>query len=114
MGRFARVMEHGRRPKVNELDDIVRRHYTVVELDVAVGEPELVQVVNAVAYLAEDAVHLWPTHLAGHDDTEEVVRRVLHHLRTRGTVMSGVQGRRAESTVPRNNARGRTRCRRSR
>lgn len=78
---LARVVEHRRGAKVDQLHDVVRGHDAVVELQVAVREAQRVQVLDAVADLAEDAVYLGARHAAGHDDAEEVVRRVLHHLR---------------------------------
>ena len=109
---LARIVEDGGGAKVDELDDVVGRHDAVVELEIAVGEPHLVQVLYAVTDLAEDAIDLGAAHLAGHDDTEEVVRRVLHHLCTSDERVARTSARRAP--LPRNNGRGRTRCRRSR
>lgn len=38
------------------------------------------QVINAIHDLAEHAVNFWPRHLSGHDDAEEVIRRIFHYL----------------------------------
>lgn len=78
--RFARVVEDRRRSKVDKLHDIRGGHDAVVEFQIAVRKPDGVQVFNAIADLAEDAVNLRPTHLARHHNAEEVVRSIFHDL----------------------------------
>ena len=45
-------------------------------------ETERVQIFHAIADLTEDAVDLRARHAAGHDDTEQIIRRVLHDLQS--------------------------------
>ena len=73
-------MEDGRSTEIDEFDDIAFRHDAVIKLEITVSEADRVQILHAIAYLAENAVNLRSTHLAGHDDTEQVERRILHDL----------------------------------
>jgi len=45
-----------------------------------VGEAHLVEVFDAVADLAEDAVYLWAAHFTRHDDAEEIKGSIFHNL----------------------------------
>ena len=75
-----RVAEYHGGAKVDELEDALVVHAAVVELQVAVGEPHGVEVVDAGAYLLEAAVDLAAGHLSRHHDCEEVHGQVLHDL----------------------------------
>ena len=77
---LARIVEDGRCAKVDKLDDVIRGHDAVIEFEVAVSEAHLVEILDTVANLAEDAVYFWPTHLARHDDGEEVKGCEFHDL----------------------------------
>lgn len=61
---LAWVVENSRSAKVDELDDVIRGHDAIVKLEVAVSEAHLVEVLNAVANLAEYAVNFWPAHFS--------------------------------------------------
>jgi hypothetical protein len=64
MGVTARVVEDGGRAKINKLDDVCGGHDAVVELEISMSETHFVEILDAVAYLAEDAVYLWAAHFA--------------------------------------------------
>jgi hypothetical protein len=89
---LAGVVEDGCGAKVDELDDVLRGHDTVVEFEVAVGEPHFVEVLYAVAYLTKDAVDLWATHLSGHDYGKEIKGCELHDLIIVAMVKDDIDG----------------------
>ena len=82
---LARVVKHGGGTKVDELDDTVRCHDTIVELQISMSQTHLVEIVDTVNDLSEDTVDLRSSHLAGHDNREQVVRCVLHNLQESAT-----------------------------
>lgn len=73
-------MEDGRGAKVDEFDDIVRCHDAVVEFEVTMSQAHFVEIFYAVANLTKNAVYLWTTHLAGHDNGEEIKWCKFHDL----------------------------------
>ena len=77
---FTGIVEDCRSPKVDELDDVVRGHDAVVELEISVRQPHPVEIIDTVDNLPKDAVDFRPGHLARHDDREEVIRRIFHNL----------------------------------
>ena len=66
--------------KVDEFDDVVCCHDTVIKFEVTMGEADGVEVVHAFANLTEDTVNLGTAHLLGHDYTEEVIGCIFHYL----------------------------------
>jgi hypothetical protein len=92
MSFTARVMEYGCSAKVDELDDVLLGHDTVVKFEVPVCESHFVEVLHAVTDLAKDAVDFWTTHFAGHDHREEVVRSELHDLVIVAMVVNDIDG----------------------
>jgi hypothetical protein len=66
--------------KVDKLYDVVVCHDAIIEFEVAMSEAHLVEVLYAIAHLAEDTVYFWTTHFSGHDDREEIKRSKLHNL----------------------------------
>lgn len=89
--RLERVLEDGRGPKVDDLDDALAGNDAVVELQVAVREAHLVKVREAGEDLLERATNLALRHLAGHYDCEKVKRTVLHHLVVLAVLLDNVQ-----------------------
>lgn len=87
---FARVMEHGCRAKIDELDNIFFRHNTIVQLEITMGQSHAVQVIDTVNNLACDTINFRPGHLARHDNAKEVIRSIFHDLGTLACV--GVYG----------------------
>ena len=74
-------MEDGGSAKIDKLDDIIRSHDAIIEFEIAVCQSHFVQILDAIADLPEHTINLWATHLARHDDAEEVVWCILHDLR---------------------------------
>jgi hypothetical protein len=62
--RLARIVENGGSAKVNKLDDVIRRHDAVIELEITVGKTHLMQVFDPIADLTEDTVDFRTTHLS--------------------------------------------------
>lgn len=77
---FARIVEDGGSAEINELDDVVMGHDAVVELKIAVGKAEFMEILDAVADLAKHTVDFRTTHFARHDYIEEVKGSILHDL----------------------------------
>lgn len=77
---LAWVVEHGGSSKINQLDNIVGGHDTVVEFEVTVSKAHFVEILYAVTDLAENAVNFWTTHLPAHNDAKKVERGILHDL----------------------------------
>lgn len=67
---LARVVENCSSAEIDELDDVVGGHDTVVEFQVAVCETHAVEVRDTLDDLAEDTIDLWSAHLARHDDAK--------------------------------------------
>jgi hypothetical protein len=107
---FARVMEDGSGAKVDQFNNIRRSHNAVIKFEVSVSEADGVQIFDAIAYLAEYAVDLRSTHLATHDDAEEVKGGILHDL----PECQFVPRTEASAALPRNNDHGRKRYPQSR
>ena len=57
-------MEHGRSAEVNDLDNIIFGHDTIVEFQVAVRQAHGMQILDTIAYLSKYAIYLGPNHLA--------------------------------------------------
>jgi len=76
-------MENSGRAKVYEFNYVVRGHDAIVELQIAVGQTNLVQVLNTVADLPKHAINFGTGHLARHDDAEKIVRCIFHDLKER-------------------------------
>jgi hypothetical protein len=72
------VLEYDGGTKIYELDRVVARHDAVVEFEISMRESHRVKVVDTVDDLLEDAVDLGASHLARHDDREQVEFGVLH------------------------------------
>lgn len=83
-------MEDGSCAKIDKFDNVVGGHDTVIKFEVTMGEADRVEVVNAFANLAEDAVDLRTAHLLRHDNTKEVVGSILHHLIVVATIADDV------------------------
>lgn len=77
---LAGVVEHCGRSKVDQFDNVVARHDTVVQFQIPMGQTHLVQVVDSVDNLPKDAVDFRAGHLSRHDNGEEIVRGILHDL----------------------------------
>lgn len=73
-------MEDSGGAEINKLDDVVISHNTVIELEVAMSKAHLVEVLDAIAYLAKDAIDLWATHSTRHDHAKQIIRSILHDL----------------------------------
>lgn len=61
---LAGVVEDGGGAKVDELNDIGRRHNAVIKLEITVCETHLVKILDAIADLTKDAVDFRTAHLA--------------------------------------------------
>ena len=73
-------MKHGRGAEIDEFDHVISGHHAVVKLEIPVCEAHAMEIVDAVDNLAENAVNLWSGHLSGHDDAEQIKRRIFHDL----------------------------------
>ena len=73
-------MKHGRGAKVDEFDNIILGHHTVVQFEIPVREAHPMQVMNAIDDLPENAVNLLSRHLSGHDHAEQIIWSILHDL----------------------------------
>jgi len=85
-------VEDGSSAKVDQFDDIRLGHDAVVEFEVTVRKSDGVEILDAVAYLTEYAVDLWPTHLARHDDAKEIKRRIFHDLIVMTMITNDIDG----------------------
>jgi len=77
---LSRIVKDGCGAKVDELDNVIRGHDAIIEFEIAMCQSHLVQILDTVADLSEHTINLWATHLAGHDDTKEVVWGIFHDL----------------------------------
>lgn len=66
--------------KVDNLHDAPVAHDDVVELEVAVCKPHAVQIGDAVQNLEEAASYLLSRHAARHDNSEQIIGRILHNF----------------------------------
>lgn len=71
--------DHGT-AKVDDLDDAVFVHDTVVQLQISVGNTHLVQIRDALDHTVEAAGNLVAAHVTLHHGGEELILGVLHHL----------------------------------
>ena len=74
------VFEHTRAPEINNLHDPKLINNDVIELKITMSKAHTVDKRNTTQDLQERARHLLARHLARHDDSEEIVRRILHNL----------------------------------
>jgi hypothetical protein len=61
---FAWVMEDGGGAKIDEFDDVIRCHDTVVKFEIPMSETHFVEIFHAITYLAKDAIDLRAAHFA--------------------------------------------------
>ena len=73
-------MKHGRGAEINEFDDIGLGHHAIVQFEIPVCESHPMEVIDTIDNLPENAINFWPGHLSGHDDTEQIKRRIFHDL----------------------------------
>ena len=74
------VLEDDGGTEIDQFDSVVACHDTVVEFEIPMSESHVVKVVDTIDDLFEDAVNLGSSHLARHDNREEVEFGVLHDL----------------------------------
>lgn len=86
-----KLADHGT-TKVDDLDDTVFVHDTVVQLQISVSNAHLVQIGNALDHTVKAAGNLVAAHVTLHHGREELVLSVFHHLIEAIVLLDDVNG----------------------